>query len=292
MTKGIGNVEYVRQGSEVAVLDQPFWNFLYIASTTKNQKYNVGDRVVTPDGRVFRYGLAGGTVLNDRGAAQHNKVNISALAPAQVADTSTILGVPSAATGAVGSNVITVTVGTSTGGILNDGAVIADAFRGGYIVIGNESAGTVVQNRGIIGNTAKAAGVAGTIQVYLDASLSYVVTPGVSYVEILPNPYSNLQQGDASNLESFLGIPVVYATVGQYFWLQTWGPTWIVPGGAWTSQGVAKERSVYFVGDGSINGTGATGVTVEDGLQLAGFIMEHNTLSSGGPPMVMLQISI
>jgi hypothetical protein len=64
----------------------------------------------------------------------------------------------------------------------------------------------------------------------------------------------------------------------------------VVPGGGWTNQGVAKERTVVFVGDGSING--AKAVTLGDGYQVAGFILQHDTLSSGGPPMVMLQISI
>jgi len=35
----------------------PNIEFLYEHSSTKNPEYNIGDRVLLPDGRVFRYGL-------------------------------------------------------------------------------------------------------------------------------------------------------------------------------------------------------------------------------------------
>lgn len=287
MTKGIGNVEYIRQGSEVTVADQSNWVFLYQASTVKPEKWNVGDRVVTPDGRVFRFCKAQAAVRSSYGAVGVGKVNISALAPAQAADTSTILGVPAVVTGAIGSQVVTVTVGAASGAN-DDGAVTADSLRGGYIVIGNQ--GTAAQNRGIVGNTAVAAG-GGTIQVYLDGPLAVAVTTGTTYIEVFQPPYAKVAySSNTGGLYSFLGIPAVSATTGQYFWLQTWGPTWITPGGGWTSQGVVNERQVYFVGDGSINGSNA--ITIGTGFQKAGFIMQQDTSGSGGPPMVMLQISL
>ena len=297
MTKGIGNVEYIRQGSEVAVQGQfaQQWRFLYTASTTKHERYNIGDRVVTPDGRVFRYSIAGtGGVVPGLGAAQGNKVNISASAPAQVAPTSPVLTGLTLSAGAIGDSAVTVTVGASSG-VNADGAVLADAMRGGYIIIGDD-AYTTVQNRGILGNDAVAAG-GGTMNVYLDSPLIKAVVPGTTYIEVFPNPYSNMILGGGSNigLISFLGIPAAPATVGQYFWLQTWGPTWITPGGGWTAaeQYATNDRNVYFVGDGSVNGWNASALGANTpGYQKAGFVMEFTASNSGGPPMIMLQISV
>lgn len=288
MSKGIGNVSYIRQGSQVTVGDQPNWGFLYQASTVRDERFFIGDRVVTPDGRAFRFSLAGvGGVLSGFGAAQSNLVNISALAPAQVADATTIWGITPTA-GAIGSQVVTVTIGAA-GGIDADGAVLADSLRGGYIVIGNQGSSPV--NRGIVGNTAiLAAAGGGPINVYLDAPLTAAVTAGTTYIEVLQNPYSRLRLGQ-THLEtcSFLGVPAITATVGQYFWLQTWGPTFITPGGATTPGDSANDRMVYFVGDGSVNG-GSHVTYAGKAYQPAGFMLEANA-GSGGPPMVNLMVN-
>jgi hypothetical protein len=255
----------------------------------RDERFYIGDRQVTPDGRAFRFSLAGvGGVLSGFGAAQSNLVNISALAPAQVADASVIWGVVPTA-GVVGSQVITVTIGAA-GGIDADGAVLADSLRGGYIVIGNQ--GSSPQMRGIVGNTALlAAAGGGSINIYLDAPLTAAVTAATTYVEIIQNPYSRLRLG-GTHLEtcSFLGVPAITATVGQFFWLQTWGPCFITPGGGTTPGDSANDREVYFVGDGSING-GSHLTYAGKAYQRAGFMMEANA-GAGGPPIVMLQISI
>ena len=65
----------------------------------------------------------------------------------------------------------------------------------------------------------------------------------------------------------------------------------MVPGGGDATPGDATaDRMAYFVSDGSINGGGA--VTIETGLQPAGFITDSTEGSTGTMPMVMLQISI
>lgn len=257
------------------------WDFIYSVSTGKDNLYNIGDRVQTGDGRVFRYAYAGtGGVLSSFGAACTAVVKISHL-------------IPAAGVAASGVRSVLVTVG-ATDGAAGNGIIAVDELRGGYIVLANQSSSAM--NRCIIGNTAVATG-GGTMTVYLDAPTTAAIT-AASYCEIMPNPYYNMRLGGAlsGSLErsTFLGIPAVTAAATNYFWLQTWGPTWIVPSGTPGADqpGYANDdRDVFFVGDGSIYGGHA--VTVESGYQRAGSIMQcDSTAATAGPPFVMLQISI
>ena len=300
MTKGIGNVEYIRQGSEVTVADQTNWKFLYTTSLVKHQRYKVGDRVVTPDGRAFRYSQvlpaavnANALVRSGFGAGIYPRVNISDLAPAQVAPAQTILGVVSSA-GAIGDSVVTVNT-KATSGVNADGVIAADELRGGYIVIGNETFNP--QNRQIIGNTAGVVGAITAITVFLDGPLTTAVTAGATYIEIMPNPYLNMYGNPGAALSpgfmTFGGVPTVTAAASAYFWLQTWGPLWVTPSGtpgATHQPGYTTgDREVFFVGDGSIYGGEAA--TVEAGWQRAGVIMQRDAATSAGPPFIFLQIN-
>jgi hypothetical protein len=257
------------------------WDFLYSTTAAKDNLYNIGDRVETGDGRVFRYAYAGtGGVLSSFGAACQAIVKISHL-------------IPAAGVAAAGVRSVLVTVG-GTDGAAGNGIIATDELRGGYIVLANQSSSAM--NRGIIGNSAVLT-AGGTSTIYLDAPTTAAITTA-TYCEIMPNPYLNMRLGGAlaGSLErnSFLGIPVVTAAAGQYFWLQTWGATWIVPSGTPGADqpGYASDdRDVFFVGDGSIYGGHA--VTIESGYQRCGTIMQCDpTAATAGPPFVMLQISI
>jgi len=279
MSLGKAKVLNILDAGMVGHSDVPDWSFIYKVSTVKDPKWNVGDRFVTGDGRVFRYAKAyTAGVLSGFGACNRNKVNISVLAPAQTAGC-----------GAIGDRKVVITI-ASGDGIAADGVVAADELKGGYIVLNNQ--GSSPMNRCILGNTAVASG-GGTTIVTLDGPLTAALVVGVGYTEILPSPYNLMEVGGGSGLleyQSFLGVPVATATVGQYFWLQTWGPAFVTPGGSTSPGDSANDRSVYFVGDGSING--GAHVTDENGYQLAGFCMEQTASAAGGPPFVMLQISI
>jgi hypothetical protein len=292
-TRGIGNVDYVRQGSEVAVQDQPFWDFLYLTSTVKSDKYNVGDRTVTPDGRVFRYCKAAATCDPEFGAYNPIKTIANAVAPTQTVISGPILNSFGSANtttaGSLGANVVTITVG-ATGGAAGDGVIAEDELRGGSIVIGNGTS-QHPQMRGIIGNTAVASG-GGTCDVYLDASLISAVAVGTTNIEAMLNPYANVKGDQAGGAYvSFLGMPAARATVGQYFWLQTWGPCWITSDG--TTGAAANGRVLYFADNGSVVSSdkvtdGATNVL----FQPAGFALDASSAGASNAPMVMLQISI
>lgn len=292
-TRGIGNVDFIRQGSEVAVQDQPFWDFIYQTSTVKSDKYNVGDRVVTPDGRVFRYAKAAAVCDPEFGAYNPLKTIANAVAPTQSVISGPVLNSFGSANtttaGSLGANVVTITVG-ATAGVAGDGVIAEDELRGGSIVIGNGTS-QHPQMRGIIGNTAVAAG-GGTCDVYLDASLIAAVAVGTTNIEALYNRYSAVKGDQAGGAYvSFLGVPAARATVGQYFWLQTWGSCWITSDG--TTGAAANGREIYFMNNGSVVSSdklvdGATNVL----YQRAGFALDASSTGASNAPMVMLQISI
>jgi len=131
--------------------------------------------------------------------------------------------------------------------------------------------------------------ITGVVTLTLEEGLSgdFAVN---NWMEILPNPYADLRGAKLANEKvSHAGIPGTEAALDDYFWVQTWGPCWIEPGGGSggsVGDGV-NERVVVFVGDGSVNSV--KDIFLETGYQVAGFIIENNTVATG-PPLVMLQI--
>ena len=237
---------------------------IHEVSTT--QKYELGTRRITPDGRVHRYALAGtGGVYPGFGAAITDAIALSeALHVSAVAGATEI--------------------------IMDQNAIHKDVWKGGYIVLGSE-AGATCQNRMITGNGNHDDGETNHVIVTLDRPLLAAVTTGVTYTEILLNPYGNLKQIVASgnSFATFMGVPAAACPAASYFWLQTWGICWVCPGGGDAPGDAASERTVYFVADGSINGAGAA-ISIEAGYQKAGTIVEYSA-AGAGPPMTMLQIS-
>ncbi|GAG62578.1 unnamed protein product, partial [marine sediment metagenome] len=132
--------------------------------------------------------------------------------------------------------------------------------------------------------------ITGAVTIFLEEPITNGFAVA-SFLEILPNPYADLQGALLANERvSHAGIPGTEAALGEYFWVQTWGPCWIIPGGG-SPEGVgivANDRTVVFVGDGSINAV--TNANVNLGYQVAGFIIQNDSSGVGGPPLVMLQI--
>jgi hypothetical protein len=295
MTKGIANVEYVRQGSEVAVQGVPNWAFLYFVSTQKHAKYNIGDRVVLPDGRAFRYALAGGTLNPAFGACVPDASITNAFAPAQIMPTTpNILGVKLSA-GQVGDYVVTIAVGASDG-ILGTGAIAADEMRGGTIVI-NNGLNQEPQTRGILGNDAiLATATDRRMNVYLDGPINNIIIAGVTYsgvvvgttnIEAYMNEFGNVKSMYVVNSAyvSMIGAPAAHAVAGQYVWIQTWGKVWM------TSNSVTGEaangRDLYVATDGSLRGQSSTTYA---GTQRVGFGLDKSAAGTSNGPNCYLQL--
>jgi hypothetical protein len=266
---------YLGNAGLVQSISQGSWDYLYRTSTVRDSKWNIGDRVVLPDGRVFRYAKATNAMPTCKFGVKFY---------GQIGDG---LAVSMAINHAIGERDI----------VLTAAGVTKDEFSGGYMMI---HVGTHQQFRGVVGNTATN-GV-GTVTFTLDAGLSVACT--TQWTEVLQSPYANvkLTAGPSGGLSgddysSVAGIPnVITAAANQYVWLQTWGPIWINPHGASLQDAgiTGGERKLVFDVEGSVcieddvaHGPGADG----DEHQIAGFIIDRSASGTSGPPLVMLQIS-
>jgi hypothetical protein len=256
-------------------------------------KYNIGDRVVTPDGRVFRYSLAGGTVETEFGVCDPDLSITNAVAPAQINPTSPNIWGVTQTSGQVGDYCVTITVG-ATDGRAADGVIAADEMRSGYIVINNGTS-QHPQFRGILGNDAVSGG--GSMNVYLDGPVATIRISGTDYtgvvvgttnIEAYLPPYGNVKGMNAVNSAyvTCIGAAAVRATVGQYFWVQTWGPVWLTSNG--TTGEAANGRDLYINTDGSLRGQSSTTYA---GYQRVGTGMDKSASNSSNGPCCMLQIS-
>jgi len=257
--------------------DAPDWSFLYEASTIKSPKWEVGDRVVTPDGRAFRYSKCGATLESMKYFVfSYNQL---------IAEKSD----PDASVGAaaVGDKYLTMTCTKEEIGANRDGIIAKNELRGGYISIYGSSSGDR-QQRGIIGNTALAA--AGTsFIIYLDAAIKVAITAGAQ-CEILGNPYSDVRRTSGGYV-SALGAPCVKATTGQYFWIQTWGICRITPDSD-AHHGHGNNQRSFYVDQYGLSQMPAAYDAAKQNRQYVGFVVERSGSAFGDcAPFVNLQIN-
>lgn len=278
--EGIAKVNYGERAGIIHHQKASNHSFLYTTSLIKDAKWNVGDRYVMGDGRVFRYAKAGNIVnvvkfglkFYDRLA---NGIAYTALLQTQ----------------AIGDTSIKVDAGAA-------GCQAKDALRGGYVTFHVDYTTSV---RGIVGNTL--ADADGYVTIYLDAPLTVAMTTA-DRIEVLRNPYIDLRlcAGPSGGLAgndytSVAGLPnVTTAKANQYLWIQTWGPCFVNPHGS-SLQAAGKtggEQKVVFDLEGSIcietdvnHGGGAD--TVDH--QVAGFLIDRCANLSNGANFIMLTIS-
>lgn len=244
-------------------------------ATETTQRHFYGRRLITADGRVFKYGNAIAKL-----AAGYGAFNLS------LADVSDLINSVTPAAITAGDKKTTITI-AATEGYASDGVIAENELAGAFIVVGHGSQ-YLTETRMVIANTAGASG-GSVITVEVDYPFALDHAAGVA-CEIPFNPYRYL--GAASEVASVMCVPnVVVAASGYKFWGQTWGPCWCVPGGGDVTIGDSvNDRMAFFVGDGSVNG--GTALTVETGYQPAGFIIDTTEVGTGCMPLVMLQISI
>jgi hypothetical protein len=88
---------------------------------------------------------------------------------------------------------------------------------------------------------------------------------------------------------TFVGVPAVGATSGQYFWVQTWGPAWITSNSNTCDS--ANDRNIFFVANGSVvSGGDITHTTDHPIFQQAGVALDMSGSSASNAPFVLLQI--
>jgi hypothetical protein len=273
MSKGKQKVNYVGSAADVVSQGKPSWSFLYEVSTIRNPRYNIGDRVVLPDGRVFRYCKSGAVCDTFKANVFYNAIPATGIDYAVLAEGA-----------AKGDDSVLLTSSAI--------AQTLDGLRGGNINITTGSDDGRDQQRGIIGNTACSIG--GTCRVYLDAPLTEAVTTSW-YAYCMPSPYSDVRRtdeiegGGGKGKVSFVGYAAAKVNAANlYHWEQTWGPLSCSLYGSAVGK-TQYMREVVFRYDGNLIHRGATGITGLE-AQTAGFILDNNTADNGAT-FIMLQIA-
>ncbi len=242
----------------------PSWDFLYQHSVIKHPDYFPGDRVVLPDGRVFRHCLehtsshvSAALVKTGRGVKFLGEINSGVDGVAAVVDVAQ----------AVGDDTLSWATQTFE----------KDVLRGGYVSINHDNNH---MQAGILGNDA----CAGTsLKIKLDRKLTDVVHVG-DFGTLQPNPYRFIGW-DGSDYNSCAGIPMSEPAAAEYFWIQTWGPCWINPG-PYNLGVAASQRLVVFNPDGSLR----IAADSNPHWQIAGFILDMVNLGLKAR-FFMLQVS-
>jgi len=269
-----GNLYQVRKGD---LYGGTAGHLLRASGTT--QRFDLGARLVTADGRVFRYAKAGGTLVSGYGCEPWNQAHIKRgqiAANAPIGVTSVVVDV------AATDGIQTAHAGPS------NGVISKDELKGGYIAM-EQIVGEVdnVQNRMILGNTATGVG-GGEMTVEFDAPLDVALTEDTEYASCIASPYADVRTTTYNT--GCIGVPCVIGAAGHYLWIQTWGMCWVT---AQPRVGVEHGYcQLIFRHDGTVDTHLVTDASVAQ-QQHAGFLATGFKEWTGGyGAWVMLQISI
>ena len=236
--------------------------------------------------RKFVYSMAGGTCNPECGAYKVKVTNSVVVAPVQATAAAQAAAYPgeTLAAGAAGGYYVTVTIDTEIG-VLTTGVLSENELAGGYIVIGN-GGGQHPQNRRIVSHPALTT-TGGALTVKLDAPLFAAATYNSTTIEIMESPYYLLKADlVGSAYVSFVGVPTVVATTGEYFWLQNRGPCWVTSDTHTCDS--AGDRTLVWASNGSV--VSSNDITVESGMQIAGYALDGSSSGNSNAPFIMLQL--
>lgn len=166
-------------------------------SATKETR--LGQYAETVDGRGYRYALAGGVTLAP------GKITVNADLAANHTD------INSASIAAVGSNVVTATLGAT--------AATANQYQDGYLTV-NDATGEGV-NYLISGNSAAAS--SGVITVNLTDPIVVALAATTTQVTLKLNPWAGVVISAVDQVDLVTGVPNVSITNAYYGWVQTRG---------------------------------------------------------------------
>ena len=241
-------------------------------------QYSLGTRLVYSDGRVFRYAKAGGTLITSYGC--ENSLQ-SAIARTSLTYSAAIGAKSVTFDTAVTDGICINGAGTTTAGLFSK-----DELVGGFIVI-EKVIGNVdnCETRRITGNSAVTA--IGSITVTFDDPLAVAVDTD-EYACCMFSPYQNVQSSSYGNAQA-VGVPCMIATVGQYLWIQTWGPCWVTTQPRVNTQ--LYDGQVVFRHDGTVD-IQNDGEAIVQYAQHAGFVLSNaqGGHHSQGGAFIMLQI--
>jgi hypothetical protein len=254
-------------GSDVGatILNQDIYE---ISATAKHR---LGTRVRIGD-RVFRYAKAGATIDPDVAVWGYNPQVI------------TFASAPVAAP--AGSASISMTVGASDGPAA-DGALAAHYLENGYVVVFSSAVDTFVME--ILDNTEVASG-GGTTVLTLNGEIPVAIATATSSIEAMASMYRDVRTGNSGGTRPFLGAGMRAATTTYpYFWLQTWGPTWLAPQ---AEVGVAANvNNCVFRHDGSIDECDYSDSYNSPKAQHAGYVLTRAAAGTQAAPFLFLEVN-
>jgi hypothetical protein len=239
---------------------------LGIYTTEDVQRYVYGTRLITWDGRVYKYSNAVAVAYSYHGAFAYENAALS-----------------------WGANAVAFPAGSRVQQVAIASRAIDD-LAGAYLVTIDISATTTTYLMGIVGNEKS---VDTTTLVYTDAPLPILTTTNDKH-EVYENPYRETK-AHAGGSCAIICVPAQTSQAGYKYWGQTYGPAYISPSNSSLDDPGPSERTVYWAGEGT------TGTLVEAALavgsgeeQIAGFILNADIANAHNiaGPMIMLAISI
>ncbi len=243
MAKGKARRTLLGIQGHVLQAQAPNWEFIYRASTIRDDQWNIGDIVELPDGREFHYAKSSAECASGQ-AVEYVAVGVQTYAVVLNAQV-------------IGDKVLTITGGTHD-------AIAKDELRGGYVI--TWPGAKKDQFRGIIGNDVSAEDA--DIKIYLDGALTVALVAGSTGVEAFQNPFANVRTG-SSSVKAKAGVPATYISGANiFFWVQTGGFGWLAP----QADMITNKIGAYYRHDGSIQADQAFASLVagEDTTQYAG----------------------
>lgn len=170
------------------------------------QQHGLGERAVTPDGRSYRYCLAGGTSLVPGKVYQ---ASAEVTANQNLTPTATAAGATTLTT----SSTVTVT---------------ANQYAGGFVIV------TVTPGQGYQYKIkSHPAATAAAVTLTLEDPIQVALTTS-SRIDLVANPYSGVIVTPTTASSTPLGVAVYPVTNGQYGWLQVGGISACLADGALT----------------------------------------------------------
>lgn len=242
------------------------------------QNFVVGSRMVV-DERVYHYARAGAALVAP--CTYRLAIDGDINAPTSWGMTS----------GGITQGQSTIVVTHANYGIVAT-TVAANELVGGWIEFWG--AANAFAWRRIVANTASLAGVPATITITVDRPWNFTNAGGAGQVALHRSIYRNVQMAGSVpalvNYESANGLAPIPVGIGNFFWLQTWGPCYIAsqlgnPGA------VVNFRDVYFGAAGTVLSklaAEAAGANVSP--QRIGYINGGSTAGDGNND-IMLQLA-
>lgn len=165
---------------------------------SEKQEFPLGEKVVSSDGRTFRYCKCGGTAT---------VVGKMYQAPAEI---TTHQGLTPAAA-AIGATSVTVTLGATN-------AVTANQYANGYLMVTT----TPGQGYSYLIKSHPAAEASATLVLTLSDPVKIALTTS-SVVDMVLNPYSGVIIQNTTKTSAVMGLAVNIITATYYGWIQTGG---------------------------------------------------------------------